>query len=467
MSNNEQEKMRELLVLAKDQETQKMIDMMAYNWEVCASRMEQITKERQQGLFDDSGVEATAVFNRMERVGTLMAALKDRPQALLLRGFREQLRKMNSDHRMDAEIAALISPNQSQELKIDTPTIWLRLKEMLEKKKTGAAKGDPVVRKMFKDHYLPNMDDEEAMGWMQSLSNPEPPNEETEQAQLEAIESMAYFGQSIGEVASGARQQIGIGLVIMHQMTLLFAELLDIRNMADEEVDALFEEAKKELLESDAWKNYWRGHISHLSLMKNTSLADELSKDAEEVEQQLLDLHGYLYNQWDESPEAFGKALKESGLTDDEMLRLLFLLAKKEALEQEGENPDAKLERMRTNVKKYADKLFNLADDKYDSIYNKVWDDIVQNSIIGSQLSHFREGRHNDGFNMQCFCHIVGWMQRNYHIYGNNGSLDLAKELGNKYSSDTLKDYIKKQKVILTAQSIKELDDILKKHTSK
>ena len=46
MNDTEQEKMRELLVLAKDQETQKMIDMMAYNWEVCASRMEQITKER-------------------------------------------------------------------------------------------------------------------------------------------------------------------------------------------------------------------------------------------------------------------------------------------------------------------------------------------------------------------------------------------------------------------------------------
>lgn len=467
MSNNEQEKMRELLVLAKDQETQKMIDMMAYNWEVCASRMEQITKERQQGLFDDSGVEATAVFNRMERVGTLMAALKDRPQALLLRGYREQLRKMNSDHRMDAEIAALISPNQSQELKIDTPTIWLRLKEMLEKKKTGAAKGDPVVRKMFKDHYLPNMDDEEAMGWMQSLSNPEPPNEETEQAQLEAIESMAYFGQSIGEVASGARQQIGIGLVIMHQMTLLFAELLDIRNMADEEVDALFEEAKKELLESDAWKNYWRDHISHLSLMKNTSLADELSKDAEEVEQQLLDLHGYLYNQWDESSEAFGKALKESNLSDDEILRLLFLLAKKESLELEGENPDEIVEKMRTNVKDYADKLFELVDDKYDNIYYKVWDDIVKNTIIGSELSSFRKGRHNKGFHMQCFCSIVSWMQREYSIYGNNSPIDLGTQLGDKHTKGTFKDYIKKTKLKLTAQSIKELEGIFKKYIKK
>lgn len=467
MIDKEQEKMRDLLVLAKDQETQQMIDMMAYNWEVCASRMEQITKERQKGLFDDSGVEATAVFNRMERVGTLMVALKDRPQALLLKGFREQLKKMNSDHRMDAEITSLISPNKSQELKIETPTIWLRLKEMLENKKTGSTEGDPIVRRMFKNRYLPNMDDEEAMSWMQSLSNPEPPDEETERAQLEAMEEMAYFGQSIGEVASGARQQIGIGLVIMHQMTVLFSELLDIRHMADENVDALFEEAKKELLESEAWKNYWRGHISHLSLMKSSSLPEELNKDAEEVEQQLLDLHGYLYNQWDESSEAFGKALKESDISDEEMLRLLFLLAKKEALEQEGEAPDLKQKKMRSKVKKYAEKLYNLVDDKYDNIYNKVWDDIVENSIIGSQLSNFRKGRHNDGFNMQCFCHIVGWMQREYHIFGSSGSLDLGNQLGDKYSSETYKDYIKKQKVILTAQSIKELDNILKKHTSK
>jgi hypothetical protein len=467
MKDKQQEKMRDLLALAKDQEAQRMIDMMAYNWEVCASRMEQITKERQQGLFDDNGVEATAVFNRMERVGTLMAAVKDRPQALLLKGFREQLNKMNSDHRMDVEITSLISPNQSKTMIIDTPTIWVRMKEMLEKKKPRTGKGDPIVRKMFKNRYLPNMEDEEAMDWMHSLSSTEPVDEETERAQMEAMDAMAYFGQTIGQVASGARQQIGMGLVIMHQMTLLFSELLDIRKMADEDVDALFEDAKKELLESDAWKSYWRGHISHLSLMKNSSLAEELSKDADEVEQQLLDLHGYLYNKWDESPEAFGKALKESDMSDDEMLRLLFLLAKKAALELEGERPDNKLLTMRGKVKEYADKLYNLVDGKFDDIYDNMWEDIVQNAIIGSQLSDFRKGRHNDGFHMQCFCHIVGWMQREYRIFGNNAPTDLGKELGDRYSWETFKDYIKKRDVMLTAQSIKELDEILKKHINK
>ena len=37
----------------------------------------------------------------------------------------------------------------------------------------------------------------------------------------------------------------------------------------------------------------------------------------------------------EESPESFGCALKEAGLSDDDMLRLLWLAAKREAIEKE------------------------------------------------------------------------------------------------------------------------------------
>ena len=467
MYNKTEEKEKDMLMLAKDQECQQMLDQMAYNWEVAASRMALITEERQKGLYDDSGVEAMAVFNRLERVGTLMLALKDRPQAILLRGFREQLAKMNADKRMDAEVARLISPNRGRELTIETPTIWLRIKETYEKKDPATSTDNATVRNIFRNRYLPNMDDEDAMGWMKQFVEPKPEDEEKRAEQQAAISMLADFGQDINKVATHSNQQIGMGIMIMHQMTQIFAEYLDLRNMPDEAVDALFEDAKKELMESEAWSTYWRGHIGHLSLMiGGGTLQDELAKDAEEVERQLLDLNNYLYNQWDESPEAFGRALKESDMSDDEMLRMLFLLAKKAALENEGETPDLKLQKMRSKVKEYADQLFELVDDKYDYIYNKVWEDIVQNAIIGSQLSKFRTGRHNDGFNMQCFCHIVGWMSREYHMFGSSNSpADLGKKLGDKYSQDTLKDYIKKTKTILTAQSISELDAILKKYT--
>jgi hypothetical protein len=59
----------------------------------------------------------------------------------------------------------------------------------------------------------------------------------------------------------------------------------------------------------------------------------------------------------------------------------------------------------------------------------------------------------------------VGWMSREYHMFGSSNSpADLGKKLGDKYSQDTLKDYIKKTKTMLTAQSISELDTIVKKH---
>ena len=49
-------------------------------------------------------------------------------------------------------------------------------------------------------------------------------------------------------------------------------------------------------------------------------------------------------------------------------------------------------------------------------------------------------------------------------MFGSNSPTDLGKNLGDKYSQDTLRDYIKKTKTILTAQSISELDAIMKRH---
>ena len=91
MNDKEEMRDRELLTLAKDQQYQQLLKELSYNWEICASRMDQITKERQVGLYDDTGVEVMAVFNRLERVGTLMLAIKNHPQAHLLKDFRNQL----------------------------------------------------------------------------------------------------------------------------------------------------------------------------------------------------------------------------------------------------------------------------------------------------------------------------------------------------------------------------------------
>ena len=68
---------------------------------------------------------------------------------------------------------------------------------------------------------------------------------------------------------------------------------------------------------------------------------------------------------------------------------------------------------------------------------------------------------------MQCFCQIVGWLNREKHFFGSSSPTDLGKKLGDKHSWETYRDYIKKTKTTLTDQSIKELESILGKHSKK
>ena len=81
MNSKEETKDRNRLEVALDHETSQMIAYIAYNWDVAASRMDQIVTEREQGLYDDDGTEAIAVFARLERVLSALFAVNGRPQA--------------------------------------------------------------------------------------------------------------------------------------------------------------------------------------------------------------------------------------------------------------------------------------------------------------------------------------------------------------------------------------------------
>jgi hypothetical protein len=110
-----------------------------------------------------------------------------------------------------------------------------------------------------------------------------------------------------------------------------------------------------------------------------------------------------------------------------------------------------------------AQKLKEQAAGQYYDHYDEVWDEITLNDILASQLMDFAKGKHNDGFNMQVFCHIVGWLQANYKFYGQNTSVTLGKTLNDGKQSDTYKKYISTKGTDLNPQAISELTAIMAK----
>ena len=282
-----------MLELASDDSAMQLLRSIAHNWEVAASRMEQINQERDQALYDDDGVEVMAVFCRLERVGSMMFSMLSHPQALLLQGFHQQIVKMAADHRLDRELVTMMG-SQGEGLSIGVPTLWKRLKDIFDKGVKETDEGMATVQSLYQQHYIPHMDAEQALRAMESVVKRDEDDEQLAQ-QLEFMDDMVDFGENIGKVAAFSKNKMAVGLAVIQMAVKLFVDYTDLQLKEDEAVDALFEEAKAELLNSEAWKNYWRSHLSHLALMgSDTSLADELKKDAEEVERYLLSMHGYI-----------------------------------------------------------------------------------------------------------------------------------------------------------------------------
>ena len=460
MKNKEEAKDRNRLEVALDHETNQMIAFMAYNWDVAASRMEQIVTERELGRYNDDGTEALAVFSRLQHVLTALMAINGRPQAVLLKSYRELLEQMRSDNRMNRGIADMMT-GKSQELSIQAPTIWKRLSDMLPQAKESGQDASAEVRELYQKKYIPNMDADDALETMQALVNDHEPDEQQQKERDELFDALVYLGENIGKIASSSKQLMGMGMACVQIAVNLALDANDLRKKEDADVDAFFQAAKEDLLSSEAWKEYWHSHIGHLA--QKGSVKTELRKDAEEVKQDLLDINRYLYTKMEESPKAFGHALKEADLSDEDMLRLLWLAAKKDAIEKESGPVDPERGRMEKGVCEVAAKLKELAADKYYDHYDEIWDDIVLNDIIASQLMDFATGVHNDGFNMQVFCHIVGWLQEKYKFYGQNTSVTLGKSLNNGKQSDTFKKYIGSPAENFNQQTINELAAIVAK----
>ena len=451
------DKEKRIIELAGDQEMMRLLNLATLNWEIAKNRVEQITQEREEGINDDNGVEMIPVFVRMERVYACMYNLLRRPQAYLLPSVINRLSPFINEKSMDAELVPLMSEKDESE-----SDFWATLPES----QTEGIDVSPQIKELLPGlltkYLTPHMDYESISEVLNVLDNNL--SSLVKAANEEGPKGGGLFALSkiLSKTAYDNRVLMAMGLLIRHMVVELICKKLDIQNYEDAVVANLFEQAKMQLMESDAWHEYWTNHKRLLE--SKGSLDMQWKQDAAETEQWLLNLHGYLYNKWNESPEAFGQALKRERLDDDKLLLLLFYLAKKDAIALETEEPGKRRKKMQERAFETAMKLENLAAGKYFNDYAAIWQRIILSENISQQLLNYNSSKYNQGFNMMCLCKIVGYLHREYHFYGSKTPEDMGKLLGDKYvknSYDTFSSYIKKKETMLNGLCFNEIDEAL------
>ena len=341
--------------LAADHEVSRLLHMVTRNWEVAQSRMAQITQERKEGIYDDNGVEVMAVYVRMSRVYDCLVRLLNRPQAYLLPSVIDSLRPLAIDQSMDSELVRLLRLSFTNE-EVETADLWTKsggnhavAPQIAEIVKNGLTK---TIGRYVIPHLPPEEMQEAAVALGDMVAQTQV---DTDGKQDDG--GLFAIGGKLSAVVAENRLLMAIILLLRHEFVGMTCRYMDITLREDIEVANVFEQAKQQLLESDAWREYWSNHKQHLEC-KGGSLDKQWKEDAEEVETCLLDMRGYIYNKWNESPEAFGQALKQQRLDDKDVLQLLFYLAKKDAITKEIEILDEQREKIENDALEAAAKKY-------------------------------------------------------------------------------------------------------------
>lgn len=459
MAMNDDKKER-IIRLVCDDEMMHLLHLATTNWKIAVERMNQVKQERVEGINDDYGMEVMAVFVRMRRVYGYMLALSLCPQAHLLPSVTKSLRPFIDngipyEHEMDEELVQQMVRFGKQP-EVNIPYYWTKPKVKQADFPDLNQHVEKLSTQMVAKYILPHLNAEDMMAVTKTMSNMSLKIDDNDDE---------YFELSwiLPGIAVGNYRKMAIGLLARHTFVETIYNRLSMQESDDAKVASMFEQAKEQLLKSEGWRDYWFNHKRQLE--RKGSIDEQWKEDADEVEQWLENAHGYLYNSSSESPEVFGQALKRERLDDESMLLLLFHLAKKEAIARELEKPDERRNAMESKVKETALKLRELAAEEYYDNYETIWKRIVESEHLSEQLMNYNASKYNNGFNMLCFCKIIGHLNREHKFFGSHSPEDMGKVLGDKYrkiSYGTFANYIKKKATMLNKQSINELEEILK-----
>ena len=375
--------------LAADHEVRRLLDMAMHNWKVAQSRMSQIVQEREDGIYDDNGVEVMAVYARMERVYACITDLLRHPQAFLLPSVINGLRPFLNDDSMDKESTRLLTLSAHDE-EVKTVDFWKTLSEYQTSNPHLDSNSEQMLTTLVTKYVMPYLAKEDLMEVLKNMINITKHANEVSKDDSNVM-NFFHLGGKVSEMAADNRPQMALALLMRHLFTEMVCNHIDRTQQNDTAMADVFEKAKQQLLESEGWREYWSNHKRHLE-RKGGSLDEQWKADAEEVEQWLMNLRGYIYNSWNESPEAFGQALKREQLDDDTMLLLLFYLAKKDAIARETERPDERRETMDVNARAAAIKQTELPAELLTEKAQKYWKRLREAGFIVADGYALAEG---------------------------------------------------------------------------
>ena len=446
----------EIRKLVDEVEAEKLTSQVCRHWEVAAQRLACLDQELADGMDTCVEAEVYAAMMRMQSAVMALMALNKIPTAFLFSEYLDRIADSVSNASLRQSVLSLMNrmPKQAsdgKQTKAFFDTLIQSLKQLMamspDMQAAARQKAAPMqhILSVCGQHLKPG----DLMTVAQVIQNINTAGEaENGDEQVDMIQDMRQTMESLDSQMGNSLQTMLIGLLPLMLLPSLMVSMMRQRRTDSKAMAQLFNKVLMRVRNSNTWWHYWREYRETLRVVSDSSSMKEIWTDERTKERAELGLvPGGLFAKWTTDRKNFDAYFLEAHLDDDALRHFIFHLTSLYEIARELD-PGTKVgeEQLVQNdlqcvgeaVLEAANKLSDLVAKAWQSQYDAMWQELIQNETIFAHLKVTRKSPHNNQFTTRFFCHLVGELKKSA-VFGAHSDNDLAEKLTGTQSVATFR----------------------------
>jgi len=255
------------------------------------------------------------------------------------------------------------------------------------------------------------------------------------------IQNMRQVMEALDSQMSENLQMMLIYLMLLMLLPGMMVSMMQQSRTNSQTMAKLFNKVLVQVRESNTWWEYWKERRETLRVVSDSSSwKDIMTAERTKERTELGQVPGGLFAKWTTDHKAFEANFLDAHLDDNALRHFIFHLATLAEIARELD-PTTKfgdeqlvsndLQRVGDAVLEAANKLSDLVAKTWQSQYDAMWQELIQDETIFAHLKVTRKSPHNNLFTARFFCHLVGEMKKSA-VFGAHSDGDLAEKLTEK-----------------------------------
>jgi hypothetical protein len=439
----------EIKKIVDEERAEQLTVLLCRHWDVATQRLDTLAQEVTNGMDTCTEAEIFAALMRMQKTVMALIELNKIPTTFLFSEYLNRISQTVSNTSIRQSVMTLIQRllGEKREKQLQPSFFDLIIQTITQHVALPAEQQEAIRQQVSPMQYIfsvcaQHLKPEDLMMVAQVIQDINSEGFTKDQEEMNSlIQNMRQVMDALDSQMSENLQMMLIYLMLLMLLPGLMVSMMQQSRTNSQAMAKLFNKVLVQVRESNTWWEYWKERRETLRVVSDSSSwKDIMMAERTKERTELGQVPGGLFAKWTTDHKAFEADFVDAHLDDDALRHFIFHLASLAEIARELD-PTTKfgdeqlisneLQRVGDAVIEAANKLSDLVAKTWQSQYDAMWQELIQDETIFAHLKVTRKSPHNNLFTARFFCHLVGEMKKSA-VFGAHSDGDLAEKLTEK-----------------------------------